>query len=123
VRMGGGVINRGHSVIQTNRTTGGTIIGCDRSPASRADSFEQIDVVAALGKRPSCGCGQVRGWIVGRKYVEGLAGLILQEIAPCVKIILLNEGQDLKGPAGRLILDAKRCSTRGVGNAESTELV
>src|SRR5205823_2795281 len=112
VGVGGGVINRGHSVIHTNRTTGGAIIGCDRSPANRTDSFENINVVAPWRKCSSCGCRQVRGWIVGRKYVEGLPGLILQEIVPCVKIILLNEGQDLKGPAGRLILDAKRCSTR-----------
>src|SRR5207248_2085895 len=82
-----------------------------------------INVVAPWRKCSSCGCRQVRGWIVGRKYVEGLPGLILQEIAPCVKIILLNEGQDLKGPACGLMLWRERRAIRTVGDAESAELV
>src|SRR5438477_6244874 len=114
--MGGGIVNRGDSVIDTSGTTRGAIIDFDRSLANRSDSFEKINVVAPWRKRPSCSCGQVGGWIVWRKYVLRFAGWVRQEVAHFVQVIFLDERRNLTGAAGCLMLGAAGRSVAVVGD-------
>src|SRR5947208_1769286 len=74
VRVRGGVIYRGDSVIHTSRTTVGAKIDFDRSATNGTDTLEQINVVEPFGRFYPCGRGQVCGWIVGRKNVLRFAG-------------------------------------------------